>query len=89
VSNLFLFYLGVSLCSDANPPVREDCWSADEGGSIWDAKVWGGVKDSFEGRPVEDAARAKARFAEEWAKLANENGVVREEGRLYVGIGRK
>jgi hypothetical protein len=36
-----------------------------------------------------ERARARKRFGEEWGKLAGSDGRVREEGRLFVGVGRK
>lgn len=36
----------------------------------------------------EQRGRARRRFVEEWARLAVDE-VVREEGRLFVGVGRK
>lgn len=37
----------------------------------------------------EQSGRARSRFVEEWGKMAGSDGLVKEEGRLYVGIGRK
>lgn len=37
----------------------------------------------------EERQRARRRFVEEWRKLAGDDGVVREEGRLFVGVGTK
>ena len=47
----------------------------------------------FENLTIERKWAAKKKFQEEWSKLAveqkNPNGVITEEGRLWVGIGRK
>jgi ubiquinone/menaquinone biosynthesis C-methylase UbiE len=59
-------------------------WAANEGGRIWER-----VKRSFDALGNLEKDEAKIRFIEEWGKLADEDGVVREEGRLYIGIGWK
>jgi hypothetical protein len=70
----------------ARTEVGRDCWREDEGGRIWELCVRGTGFEMLEGVIRE---RAKGRFEEEWRKLADEDGIVREEGRLWVGIGTK
>jgi len=61
-----------------------DSWGKDEG-----ARIWERVKGSFGGLGEVEKEKAKERFVEEWASLADGDGIVKEEGRLYVGIGKK
>lgn len=62
-------------------------WGVDDGGAVFD-KVVKGMKDwdELQGKARQ---RARSRFVGEWARLAGSDGLVREEGRLFVGIGRK
>ena len=46
-------------------------------------------ENAFSKLEGEERRRARSMFVEEWAKLVGRDGLVREEGRLYVWVGRK
>lgn len=63
-------------------------WLDCEGGAIFDQAIKKGT--AFTELEPNTKSNAKKRFEEEWAKLASGvGGIVREEGRLWVGIGTK
>lgn len=65
-------------------------WTVDEGNLVFDTVIGrGGLGNQFRGLGEATLGRARARFLQEWKKAANEDGLVKEEGRLYVGVGRK
>jgi len=63
-------------------------WSADDGGRVFDTMVEGKGMEKWK---EDGAGKKKERWVEEWVKLGirddEGNLVVREEGRLIVGIG--
>ncbi|KAH8658790.1 S-adenosyl-L-methionine-dependent methyltransferase [Tricladium varicosporioides] len=63
----------------------EAVWGVDEGGEVFDglAEAMGGWEEL--GR--EKKERARAMFEERWREEGNGEGVVKEEGSLYVGVG--
>jgi ubiquinone/menaquinone biosynthesis C-methylase UbiE len=61
-------------------------WGEEEGGRIWD--LWK-EKGGFGGLREGMGERARERFESEWRALAGTDGKVREEGRLYIGVGWK
>ncbi|KAH8819058.1 S-adenosyl-L-methionine-dependent methyltransferase [Xylogone sp. PMI_703] len=62
-------------------------WTIDEGGLVFDKELERG--NSFRKLGEQDLRRARERFVREWGKLAGDDGLVKEEGRLYIGVGRK
>jgi hypothetical protein len=61
-------------------------WGKEEGGRIWD--LWKG-KGGFGGLVGGMGDRARERFESGWRALAGSDGKVKEEGRLYIGVGWK
>lgn len=66
-------------------------WGAEQGGMIFEKMVKGTGRlfNGIETLGTEDRSLAKGMFEDEWRKLAGTNGKVREEGRLWVGIGQR
>ncbi|KAH6681899.1 S-adenosyl-L-methionine-dependent methyltransferase [Halenospora varia] len=64
---------------------KEAVWGVEEGGRVFDglALVIGGWKELDE-KKKEEPRRV---FEERWRGEGDEEGVVREEGRLYIGVG--
>lgn len=72
---------------------KRGVWGGEEGGAVFDGLVereaereGGGLWEKL-GR--EERERARGRFQEEWEKLADEDGMVREVSKLWVGVGIK
>ncbi len=62
-------------------------WGVDEGAGLFDELVGSG--SVFATLKQEQKARARDRFIEEWRKMGDGEDVVREVGKLFVGIGVK
>ena len=62
-------------------------WRKEEGGDVFEEMLTGGGMEGWKRESVRE--KAKEEFARRWSELAGDDGLVREEGRLYVGIGRK
>jgi ubiquinone/menaquinone biosynthesis C-methylase UbiE len=67
---------------------RRGIWRGDEGGRVFDVCAMG---SGWMGLGEEERESARWRFGEGWEGLADgdERGEVREEGRLFVGVGVK
>jgi len=71
-------------------PARTDAgkgvWGTEDGGIVFDEAVKG---SGFEGLGEEQKGGAREAFVREWGGLKGDDGLVREEGRLFVGVGVK
>ncbi|RFU24596.1 hypothetical protein B7463_g11742, partial [Scytalidium lignicola] len=72
--------------TDVEGRMGKGVWAVDEGGIVFDEVEKG---KSFTRLADEELRRARNRFIQEWEKMAGEDGLVIEEGRLYIGVGRK
>jgi ubiquinone/menaquinone biosynthesis C-methylase UbiE len=62
---------------------KRGVWRKDEGGEVFDDCATG----AWLGLGEEERESARKRFGEVWERLADERGEVKEEGRLFVGVG--
>ena len=61
-------------------------WTVEEGVLAFDKEVEKG--NGFLKLGEEERRRARSRFVQEWGKMVGSDGLMREEGRFYVGVGR-